>query len=645
MATASKNVKVGPPRDGCILLSGPGANKVPKRIISMTRWKVSIIGVAVALSSFLNASGQSKDFSSLPSAAQSSISESLGRDNSAYHVRACRQGFEAKNPRHHLLANFSSAGAFIRVGAARWQLSLHAYGRGHVLKPVEAISPVASSNRIEYRRGVVTEWYVNGPFGLEQGFTINDPPSRLSHHPLTLALRFGDGVTATIDKHATSATLRAHATNFEFRYAGLTATDADGKELSASLQRRGRLLLIKVDEAGARYPIVIDPWVQIAEMHLNSSFVRLGTNLAVSGNTLLSASEPKYQPRAYVLTPKNGSWNNPRIVKLSPSKTQKRNFFGYSVSISADTVVVGDPDYGDYQGIAYVFVKPKGRWRDMTETAILTPTGAPDNIQFGSSVFVAGDTIAVGAPQPGAQAGLAVFIFVKPPTGWRNMNESAKLSGSNFTASAGLGQSVWIDGPTLVAGAYEATVNGQAGVGAAYLYFEPTGGWKNATENAILTPSDGIPGSLFGEAVTASGKTIVIGSGGWSGNGISSSGAAYLFVEPASGWKSTSENARLMPSDPCGNCYFGETLSMLKNTVVIGGPANNNSIGAVYAFEKPRNSWKNMTETVKVTPSDGQQRDFFGTSVVLTPSGLFVGSPLHHIPQDRKGAIYVFENQ
>ena len=28
--------------------------------------------------------------------------------------------------------------------------------------------------RIEYRRGVVTEWYENRPEGLEQGFTLNE---------------------------------------------------------------------------------------------------------------------------------------------------------------------------------------------------------------------------------------------------------------------------------------------------------------------------------------------------------------------------------------------------------------------------------------------------------------------------------------
>ena len=79
--------------------------------------------------------------------------------------------------------------------------------------------------------------------------------------------------------------------------------------------------------------------------------------------------------------------------------------------------------------------------------------------------------------------------------------------------------------------------------------------------------------------------------------------------------------------------------------MVIGAPVNNDSIGAAYEFDKPASGWKNTTETVKVTPSDGQKGDAFGLSIVLDKSGLFVGSPLHMIPPDHRGAIYVFDKE
>ncbi|HNT35130.1 MAG TPA: hypothetical protein PKH07_09050, partial [bacterium] len=43
------------------------------------------------------------------------------------------------------------------------------------IPPVEGRK--ATGNRFEFNRGNVTEWYVNSPEGLEQGFTINQPQS------------------------------------------------------------------------------------------------------------------------------------------------------------------------------------------------------------------------------------------------------------------------------------------------------------------------------------------------------------------------------------------------------------------------------------------------------------------------------------
>src|SRR6185295_647122 len=71
---------------------------------------------------------------------------------------------EARNP-----------GSRISPGAGRQTrpgVSLTGYGPlGHV-RPLAAASPRADKQRVEYRRGPVTEWYENRPGGLEQGFTI-----------------------------------------------------------------------------------------------------------------------------------------------------------------------------------------------------------------------------------------------------------------------------------------------------------------------------------------------------------------------------------------------------------------------------------------------------------------------------------------
>jgi hypothetical protein len=67
--------------------------------------------------------------------------------------------------------------------------------------------------------------------------------------------------------------------------------------------------------------------------------------------------------------------------------------------------------------------------------------------------------------------------------------------------------------------------------------------------------------------VAARGKTIVAGSAGYGSTG----GAAYFFIEPATGRKAMTQTAILTPSD--GNVPqdgFGEALTIVGNTIFVG---------------------------------------------------------------------------
>ena len=76
------------------------------------------------------------------------------------------------NRLHGLSADFPRHGVVVRAHGGRLGLSLRKLGYGTQLSPVAPARPQATRNSIEYRRGDLTEWYVNGPLGLEQGFTL-----------------------------------------------------------------------------------------------------------------------------------------------------------------------------------------------------------------------------------------------------------------------------------------------------------------------------------------------------------------------------------------------------------------------------------------------------------------------------------------
>jgi len=114
--------------------------------------------------------------SELPLPVQSSISGVVGRDNGAYHALGVEGGYRVENRRHSLEGKFTKQGLRVRMGEYHWALSLKGYGYGDAIRSAGVVSPEAFANRVEYRREGMREWYVNGPFGVEQGFTIEAAP-------------------------------------------------------------------------------------------------------------------------------------------------------------------------------------------------------------------------------------------------------------------------------------------------------------------------------------------------------------------------------------------------------------------------------------------------------------------------------------
>ena len=136
------------------------------------------------------------EISRLPLPAQATISQVLGRDDRAYRAAAVGRGFRVENARHGLHARFSAAGVEVSSENDRLTLALRAYGYGEALRPVAGAEPQAEANRIVYRRGMLSEWYVNGPLGLEQGFTLDAPPVGPREGSLTLSLTVGGTLDA-----------------------------------------------------------------------------------------------------------------------------------------------------------------------------------------------------------------------------------------------------------------------------------------------------------------------------------------------------------------------------------------------------------------------------------------------------------------
>ncbi|MPZ21891.1 MAG: hypothetical protein GEV06_29070, partial [Luteitalea sp.] len=137
--------------------------------------------------------------SGLPAAAQATIADRIGRDDRRYHATTAAGGVKVENPAHGLAVDFARGSVSVTHAGERLGFTLEGVGYGEALEPVEAVTPTATANRVEYRRGALTEWYVNGPLGLEQGFTLARPPAPSDvEGPLTVALRVSSTLRAAV---------------------------------------------------------------------------------------------------------------------------------------------------------------------------------------------------------------------------------------------------------------------------------------------------------------------------------------------------------------------------------------------------------------------------------------------------------------
>jgi uncharacterized repeat protein (TIGR01451 family) len=605
----------------------------------------------------------------LPLAAQAQISATLGRDQSSYHAVPRASGFRMENKNHRLAADFTSKGVEVRTGRTSWSLALSGCGYGNELRAAAAVVPQADANRLEYRRGGLTEWYLNGPLGLEQGFTLTQSPGERRSDPLTLAFTLSGNLTVSIDPTGRDAILSRADGTPALRYRGLTSHDATGRELRAWMQVEGEQLWLRVDDRDAQYPLVADPFIQQSKLTASDGAVvdQFGYSLAISGETVVVSAPAddiganSDQGSAYVFVKPAGGWSGglTENAKLIASDGALDDQFGFSVAVNGDTIVVGahfdDIGANVSQGSAYVFVKPAGGWSGtLTENAKLTSSDGATSDFFGRSVAVSGDTIVVGvlSDDIGANSDQgSAHVFVKPAGGWSGtLTQNAKLTASDGAAADQVGSSVAISGDTIVAGALGDDTGANFNHGSAYVFMKPVEGWSGAlTQNAKLTSSDGATSDFFGRSVAISADTVVVGTSEDDIGANSDQGSAYVFVKPAGGWSGAlTESAKLTASDGAPSDFFGSSVAVSGDTIVAGAFADDTggsfNHGSAYVFMKPASGWSGtLGENNKLIPSDGAAGDFFGSSVAVSANTIVVGARADDIGGSvGQGSAYVF---
>ena len=413
-------------------------------------------------------------------------------------------------------------------------------------------------------------------------------------------------------------------------------------------------------------PAVCNMFPQLAKLTADDGAAddRFGNSVSIDGDTMVIGAQydddkGDKSGSAYVFTrdtPGDPTSNWAKVAKLTAGDGAATDYFGNSVSINGDTMVIGaygDDDKGGNSGSVYVFARDTtgdlaSNW---TQVAKLTASDGAEGDNFGRSVSIDGDTMVIGARYDrfGSATLGSAYVFTRNTagdlaSGWTQVN---KLFASDGANSDWFGGSVSIDGDTMVIGA-----DGDDNKGSAYVFTRDTPGdlASRWTQVAKLTADDGANGDRFGGSVSIDGDTVVIGAHGDDDKGTDS-GSAYVFRrittgELTSGWTQVAKLTAV--DDGAASDWFGGSVSIDGDTMVIGARGDDDKgpgSGSAYVFTRimagdTTSGWMQVDKLTAV--NDGAADDWFGGSVSIDGDTMVIGA----IGDDDKGSIsgsaYVF---
>jgi hypothetical protein len=454
--------------------------------------------------------------------------------------------------------------------------------------------------------------------------------------------------------------------------------------------------------AGAAYVFVRNgsSWTQQAYLKASNTNAHdvFGWSVAISGDTIVVGAQGEASNAtgvngnqannsasnagaAYVFVRNGTTWTQQAYLKASD--TGSGASFGESVAVSGDTIVVGAPfEVGQniISGAAYVFERVGTNW---FPAALLKASNPDQGDEFGWSVAVAGNTVAVGAwlessdatgingdqSNNFAQYAGAAYVFVGSNGGF-TWNQQAYVKASNTATDDGFGYAVSLSGDTLLV----SSPGFGFGTGLAYVFTRAGTVWS---QQAFLGASNPDALDNFGYSVAISGDEALIGAyredssgvgvnGNQSNNLSTDSGAAYVFVRNGTSW-SQADYLKASNTDSSDNFAFFVALD--SDTAVVGAYAEGSNAtgvngnqadnsaaesGAAYVFDLGLDPWTDLghglagshgipylagtgtlvggtfvTTTVTHLDPGNMATDYIGLSAMNAPfkGGVFVPSP------------------
>ncbi len=316
-------------------------------------------------------------------------------------------------------------------------------------------------------------------------------------------------------------------------------------------------------------------------------------------------------------------------AKIVSENREGRAEFGTSVAITENFAVVGASRENGASGAAYVYVKDnQGKWGFAQQ---LVATDPNNGAEYGGGVKFSEDYLVVAAGRAdydGLQRTGALYIYDYLNNNWEF---DAKLIASDYSSDAKLGMnptSLDVQANTIVAGA----PGDDSWTGAVYVFTKVAGVWEETQK--IMSPLP-VAFDAFGIGVSTSGNYLAIGANAVDGR----KGAVYIYIKTSNGvWE---YDQTIMASDGVDDDFFGSSVSLAGEQMVVGAYGVEQEKGTAYVFEK--NSDDVWVEVQKLKGNPFNDRVQYGWTTAIQKDYIAVTAP--HIYGSEAGEVYLYKRE
>ena len=301
----------------------------------------------------------------------------------------------------------------------------------------------------------------------------------------------------------------------------------------------------------------------------------------------------------------NSLWTLQQQLKAQASTTDRKQYFGKGLSVSANTLVIGaervnyDNDYD--VGAAYIYVRSGSQW-SLHQTLYASDAGAGH--LFGSHVVIDGDTIVISAPRWDESNEISndkngtVYIYQRSGMFWYLQQTLVTPNSESHTIDFYFGNRIRLRGDTLVINSigYDDDVTESKYVGRTYVYTRTDSKWS---VSQVLTAHDGGPYHYFGNGLAFDGEVIAVGSRDHNNphaNGTMYDiyrGAVYIYRLSAGRW--ILEQQITTDDQEVYSQHFGDRMFMVGSTLAVSAIGYDEHAGAVYVFNGPTRSHSELS--------------------------------------------------